>query len=289
MQIRTFYYISEAKVAMLEAQLARRRFLSLSFTPKMEVAGLSVAAELKGTPAEHLAARTAALVERMRKKKLLRPLNDAAELQTAGFYRDHAEWFNGLYAFKGRDGPDQRAVRVVSYLLWRRWKDALILLAGSPVHVLGERVVRDGVWAYGTTGTWAGMLNFVRNNLAPDEPDPAGVEEGSPAPEDAGGFLPWTEWDAAAPDDGNPTLSFEPAEYPDGLALAVFCARHLTRLPREPAETAFTVVRRLDLNPGADPLRWSREVRRVLPGGGPLTLNGLTTVYVGSPIYTARG
>jgi hypothetical protein len=288
MQIRTFYYISEAKVAMLEAQLARRRFLSLSLTPKVEVPGLSVAAELKGTPAEHLAARTATLVDRMRKKKLLRPLNDAAELQTAGFYHDRGEWFNGLYAFKGRDGPDQRAVRVVSYLLWRRWRDALILLAGSPTHVLGERVVRDGVWAYGTTGTWAGMLNFVRRNLAPDDTGPAGVGEESPAPEDAGGFVPWTEWDAAL-DDGDPTLSFEPAQYPDALALAVLCARHLTRLPLEPVETAFTVLRRLDLTPGPDPLRWSREVRRVLPAGGPLALDGLTTVYVGSPLYTARG
>lgn len=288
MQIRTFYYISEAKVAMLEAQLPRSRFLSLSFTPKVEVPGLSVAAELKGTPAEHLAARTAALVGRMRKKKLLRPMDHDAALRTAGFYYDRAEWFNGLYAFKGRDGPDGRAVRVVSYLLWRRWKDALVLLAGSPTHVLGERVVRDGVWAYGTTGTWAGMLNFVRRNLAPDGAGPAGVE-GSPTPEDAGGFVPWAEWDAAAQDDDDPTLSFEPAQYPDGLALAVLCARHLTRLPLEPVETAFTVLRRLDLNSGADPLRWSREVRRVLPAGGPLALDGLTTVYVGSPIYTAHG
>ena len=47
MELKYFYYISKPKVEMLLAQLHRTRFGLLSFTPRIEFAGLSVAGDLK--------------------------------------------------------------------------------------------------------------------------------------------------------------------------------------------------------------------------------------------------
>jgi hypothetical protein len=135
---------------------------------------------------------------------------------------------------------DGDGARVVTYLLWRRWQDSIILLAGSPENVLGERVVREGVWAYGTTGTWATLLPFAEAALRTDEPNIVGVASSAVRLE--AGDLRWMDSDGVQADVQEEPL---PPEMLDSraLVLGALCLGQLSNLPtgQIDIDTAFRV------------------------------------------------
>jgi hypothetical protein len=272
-RLRQFSYVSPPKLAALEAQLARRLPLRpASATVSLLGAEVSVSGE-SGEQREDLVRRTLAVERKLRRRKLVSSLPEEGELDPSRYYVDEATWWHGLFAFSGDFSLEADAGRVVSYMLWRPWLDSIVLLAGAPENVLGERVARDGVWAYGTTGTWATILRFAETTFASDEP---GFETVTGAPPSS----PAQSRDVA------PSGLFDA---PRGLALAVICARHLSTLPESRVETTFRVSQRFPIRtPGLLP-RWAAEAlgsgwagdRRIE------LVRRCKAVYVGSPLYTA--
>ena len=272
-RLRQFSYVSPSKLAALEAQLARR----LPFrgaSAKLAVLGAEVTLSGEsGEQRDDVVGRTLAVERKLKRRKLLTRLPDEGELDPSSHYVDEATWWNGLFAFTGDFSLEADAGRVVSYMLWRPWRDSIVLLAGSPENVLGERVVRDGVWAYGTTGTWATVLRFAESTFASDEP---GFETVTSAPVSL----------TAENRDVAPSGLFDA---PRGHALAVLCALHLSALPESRVETVFRVSQRFAIRtPGLLPT-WADEALRAGPTGerGVELVRRCEAVYVGSPLYTA--
>jgi len=284
--MRQFQYISKTKVEGLEAILWRRRKPEITFSASAP--GGLVKLDVK-PPAQvaDLYRRTEALIRKMERHKQLVPMPEQGELESTDFYRDDAVWANGLFSFKGDFSLEQADARVVTYLLWRRWRDSVVLLAGSPLNVLGEQVVREGVWAYGTTGTLATLVHFTETALRTDEENVVGVAPAGAQPEVGG--LSWTDRGTGWPSASQPDEKLRPEilSSPPGLALAALCLGHLAGLPSGQIETAFRITQRLAVNLRGNVPRWAADL---LGRHGREQLDFLRqcqAVYLGSPLYTA--
>ena len=272
-RVRQFTYISKTKVAMLDSQMKRRIPLR-DASAKIIVPGaeFSISGGGSSDQGTDLVARAVAVERKMRRRKQVKTLTNDVELSPSSYYADRSTWWHGLFAFKGDFSLDEGEGRVVSYVLWRAWNKSIILLAGSPENVLGERVARDGIWAYGTSGTWASILRFVETTFDKNEPDFQAVTGvGASDPGEVFEVAPLGLFDA-----------------PRGIALAVLCAGYLSRLPQNAIETVFSVSQRLTLPPGLLP-EWAAKAlgdgsageRRVA------LVRRCEAVYVGSPVFTA--
>jgi hypothetical protein len=284
--MRQFLYISKTKIEGLEAGLWRRH--KPEITLSASAPGGLVKLDVK-PPAQvaDLYRRTDALIRKMERRKQLVPMPEQGELGSSDFYHDDAVWANGLFSFKGDFSLEQADARVVTYLLWRRWQDSIVLLAGSPLNVLGEHVVREGVWAYGTTGTLATLVHFTETALRTDEENVVGVSPSGAQPE-AGG-LNWTNGGTGWPSASLPDEELRPEilSSPPGLALAALCLGHLAGLPAGPIETTFRITQRIAVNLRGNVPRWAVDL---LGRRGREQLDFLRrcqAVYVGSPLYTA--
>jgi hypothetical protein len=267
--LQHFTYISSTRLTGLEAQV-RSRFSAFGLSAKASIPGIAeVGAELSGKPADTTVARTLALTAKLRKRSMVLPLAGAGELGTAKLYHDVSPWAHGLFAFSG-DTSLNAGVRVFSYLAWRRWNDSLLLLAGSPTNVLGENVVREGVWAYGTTGTWDLILQFT---------EAFNTDEFT---------IAQTVQTSASEAPGAP-LSLDLMDLPRGLGLAMFCLRHLSRLATNQLDTMFRITRRIDLGPPRTlPQQMIADLGHTAVAAQQANfLRNCRNVYIGSPLYTA--
>jgi hypothetical protein len=272
-RLRQFAYISRPKVATLDPQL-KRRFPLQGLSAKVTVPGAEVTVSgERGEQEDDLVARTIGVERKLRRRNLVKNLAAESQLDPSSYYADEATWWNGLFAFSGDFSLSKDAGRVVSYLLWRPWLDSIVLLAGSPENVLGERVIRDGVWAYGTTGTWATILRFAETTFATDEP----------------GYEAVTAASASTPAVGHQAAPDGLFDSPSGLALAVICARYLSALPHTTVETVFRVSQRFPIQtPGLLPDWAQKALGHGSAGGRRVELvRRCEAVYVGSPLYTA--
>lgn len=276
-------YVSRTKVEVLEADLSRWR------RPQVSAAVSAPGIQLGVTPpagAPDLYRRTNALIRKMEHRKRIVPLPEYGQLGISCFYRDQSEWAHGLYSFKGDFSLDRDSARVVTYLLWRRWQDSIILLAGSPENVLGERVIRGGIWAYGTTGTWTTLLHFAEAALHTDEPNIIGLTSTADRPE--AGDLKWMKQDNVQADVQEEPLPSEMIDSPRALALGTLCLGQLSNLPTGRIDTAFRVFQRLPLALRGELPGWVAELLRREGGREKLDfLRQCKTIYVGSPLYTA--
>ncbi len=289
MRPKTFYYISQAKIEQLRPQLGPTINLP-EISPRIELPGIGVGVDLKLAGSDkNLVRSLLELLKRMKARQLLRPLADAQELEGNLYYTDTAEWYNGLFAFKGGLGLGDEPVRVISYLLWRPWKDAILLLAGSPQHVLGEAIVREGVYVYGTSGTLASILSFASQTLETDEPNLVGAGPQRPAAHPGLEALPWLALDPATMDASDASLPPELPAASEALATGLMCVHYFSRLPKSRLELAFIPFRRLSFHRQADLPRWASELLNVpaLPDSLIDFFWKCRAIYVGSPLYTA--
>lgn len=286
--LRTYRYISKTKLGVLEAQLRRRwKWVLEAPTP----AGGRAVLESHADPQEgagDLVRRAEWLTKKMRQKHYIVPLDHQDGLVTSTYYEDKFEWFEGLYAFQGDISLEAGTTQLVSYLLWRRWRNSIILLAGSPENVLGERVVRDGVWAYGTTGTWGAVKAFAERNLRTDEWNVVGVSGVSSTEE--GSEFPWIEWDAGSLPDDSDTSPQElwAVHTPRALALATLCVGYLAELPQRKINSTFQITDVLDLALSGQLPDWVETNLAAKHRGNELfkLIRGCEKVYLGSPLHT---
>jgi hypothetical protein len=288
MQSKYFYYISPTKVDILEPQLRKWAWPKITPTVKMPGIDLQVQAAETQVPTI-LAARLVSVVDALTKAGKLGNIESAHDLQNGAYYHDHDMWYSGLFSFKGIESLHSGPLRAVSYLLWRPRNDSIILLAGSPLHILGEKNVRDSLWAGGTSGTWQWMLEFALTCLKTDEDTLIGVGQNQPA--DARKRVKWVDWDPVAWDEKDEEMPVEMSVSPDALAIAILCIRYLSRLPLSRVETVFTVFDELAMRRRVNLPAWTRAILDA-PGLDEHlreTLLKCKTVYIGSPLYTALG
>jgi len=96
MELKYFYYISKPKVDMLLAQLHRTRFGFLSFTPRIEFAGLSVAGDLKTERNKDLVVDTSRLLKALRKRGAISRVSVDHEMDGQNFYHSEDLWRHGV-------------------------------------------------------------------------------------------------------------------------------------------------------------------------------------------------
>lgn len=280
-----FTYVSQSKVDVLEADLSRWR--SPQVTATVSVAGVVQLGVAPPAAAPDLYRRTNALIRKMERRNLMVPLPPSGELDVAGYYRDQSEWMQGLYSLKGDLSLDDDSARVVTFLLWRRWQNSIILLIGSPQNVLGEQVAHGGAWAYGTTGTWDTLLHFAETTLRTDEANLVGVAP--PADRPQAGDLKWLEPGEIMGTVEEQPLPEEMIDSPRALALAALCLGRLSGLPASHTDTGFRLLQRLPLTLRGEVPSWVTEL--LGQQGGRVKLDILRQckmIYVGSPLYTAR-
>ncbi|HEX4830067.1 MAG TPA: hypothetical protein VH478_03125 [Trebonia sp.] len=300
-----FTYVSRSKVDVLEADLSRWRSPQVTATVSVPGVQLGVAPP---ADAPDLYRRANALIKKMERRGRMVPQPESGDLDVTAFYRDQSAWAQGLYSFKGDFSLDGDDARVVTYLLWRRWQDAIIVLVGSPQNVLGERLEHGGVWSYGTTGSWTTLLHFAESVLRTDEatlvgvapaarrPAPGALPSGTlpsgtlPSGAPRSGALPWVEPEEIKGEAAEQPLPGELLDAPRALALAGLCLGPLSRLPVSHCDTAFRLFQRLPLTLRGTVPGWVTELL-AQGGGGRARLDLLRQcrmVYVGSPLYTAR-
>jgi hypothetical protein len=288
MQNKYFYYISPAKLDMLEPQLRKSVFPKI--TPTFKVPGVEVQVQAGGSQTvSTLTGRLLQVRDALKKTGQLEDIHKANGLRNGVFYQDQDMWHSGLFSFKGTASLQAGSLRAVSYLLWRPWNDAIILLAGSPLNVLGEKNIREGLWAGGTSGTWQWMLEFASTCLKTDENVLVAV--GKKQKQEAYPAVEWVDWNPAGMNEQDQDMPMEMSETPDALSIAILCVRYLSRLPLTKVDTAFTIFNDLEMKRRVNLPVWTRALLET-PGLDSNLRNVLLKckkIYIGSPLYTAIG
>ena len=178
-----------------------------------------------------------------------------------------------------REGRESGNIGVATYLLWRPFKESLILLIGSPSNIIGERVVHDGIFLPGTSGAMESLLSFVENNMTVDEDHLVPIPNRASNP-----FTGVTsgEVDFRAEEVDQGPRSWFSSKEPSGILLGLFCLRHLRRLPLMKIRTVFKLLRTLPI-PANDESRGVHTYDIY----GRSNIANYKTIYVGSPLYTS--
>ena len=304
--MKYYYYISKPKVEMLLPQIKRAKF-SLKLSPKVDVAGVSIGADIEKRDDSALVSRLGELIDKMEKKKLLEDVNSSMVVQEGSFLRSKSTWRHGLFFFKGGiptswGGSNREALLVLTviYVAWTTIGDTIILLVGSPNNVLGDKVAPEGVFIPGTGGVQDSVQTLV-NSLQTDEPIAdmrmrTSFGEAFSLPNiQLGSQQRYTQ------EYGQygliPLPGFHSAElFP--LSLAQFCFDYLSSLPQASLETVFRVLSiyestqgnfQLDLEDFRSRVRdeWEDEWEKVRQAAEQNGLRRFSRVCFGSPIYTA--
>lgn len=284
---------------MLLNQLRRSRFSFPKIKPKVDVAGVGLEVELNSQAKQDLIEDTLRLLEIMEKKDLLKSLLPDSKIDSDVFWRDEGLWFNGLFTFRAT--PD-----IVSYFLWKTHGDSIILLVGSPLHILGDKIIREGVFAPGTSAAWRGVIDFVDLYIRPDESvlvfDPSRdvgftflSKEKTYQDELEELPLKMAEFDVAPDteirDVATELFSRESIVYMSGqraLSLGILCLKYLSRLPQSRVDTVFKVFFEDSLEVPEDLPKWFSTLSGISEDlVAQLGLEKYRRVYIGSPIYTA--
>lgn len=291
MDIKYFYYISKTKVDMLEAQVRPRRIKLPGISPKVEIAGLSLSADIKSQENNNLVQRLISLIASMRKKDVLKSLDDCTVINTSIFYHDQSKWRSGLFSFRGRSSAESPGTRLVSYFTWKPWYNSIIILTGSPINILEEKVVEEGVFCLGSTSGWGTILNFVERTFRADEV--SYIRNGPiPLPHHNLDYIPILEKGITVNDEQASRFDFHSKWWDvdaTALELGLFCITHLIRLPQYKIDTAFKVFRRLDFKRRVDLPIWIEVLNKIPRDSGweKSDLEKCHSIFIGSPLYTA--
>jgi hypothetical protein len=89
------------------------------------------------------------------------------------FYVSTETWHHGLFYFRAGFPEEEKAlVTGVIYALWTMHGDSLFLLTGSPKHIMGDKVVREGVFIPGSSGAVDQVFQIT---LGEDWPGNSGI------------------------------------------------------------------------------------------------------------------
>jgi hypothetical protein len=275
-QPKFFYYISRSKVDMLLPQLERKRE--------------NLSAD------EPLVARALRLIQKLAQSNLVMPLEERDSLEAPGFFSSKSLWRNGLFYFRTWTSD------TVAYFLWRRHRDALIVLAGSPDNVIGNRVAREGLHL-SSSGEAIETLGSsdILEAINAEEPTTLILGKSYGKTSKKVQYAKSTISVQASGDDHEDWPFGEGYVHATSResALAIFCLQHLAKLPEMSVDTVFRVYSKSSSKSvtlfsdvkaeyvarrQAHPTLYTDERLKVAEEIG---LETLRTIYLGSPVYTA--
>lgn len=267
---------------MLLSQLSGSKLAIPKITPKIGVGGIGIEAEISSQARQNLIRDTSCLLRLMTRRKLIRDLTEDPAINTSSFWHDESIWFNGLFLFKVE-------VDLATYFLWKVFQDAIILLIGSPLNILGEKIVRDGVQIPGTSGACFQILRFVDRNIGPDEIVLATDKRVQDHPHFLWLELPGVTYDVANDAQFEETFIRVHPFRSKALSLGVLCLKHLIYLPQSEIDTVFRLYHEYDLEHPKDLLDWGSVLGSISQKdiAEQMGLVDVRKVFVGSPIYTA--
>jgi hypothetical protein len=184
-------------------------------------------------------------------------MSGGQELLLGNLYKDSGAWHTGLYKWtiqeESEDEPHSFS-EILAYFAFRSLADSLVLLIGSPAHVMGGTGINEQrTIHYDSTEHMYDihLRSGVRRVVKADGKSSSRV----------------------------PKLLYDDDEYT--VHLGVFCLGTLKRLPLAQTETVFKLYEyhKLEKSLGEGPYHHvARE----------LGVFGFEHIYVGSPLYTAR-
>jgi len=294
MDIKYFYYISDYKVGMLKAQLNSWELNVPDINPKMEFAGLSFGANIKFRKDENLVRETLSLINRLQKSELLKTL-DTNIPDSKNYYKDESVWFSGIFSFQPFIHKS-----VGAYFLWKILGDTLILLIGSPCNILGvgdlesdsnlmskggTPLLIEHLLSYINKVSQRNEIETISDNL---DVDPEWLNKLIDL--DRISYLA-RNWDNN--EYPNEPLSQLPKRQDEnnlkhGMAIVLFCAKHLRKLRQQKIETIFKVIMEVKLDRRNDLPELIAELEKIpLQDSERNKLSKCKQVIIGSPIYTA--
>jgi hypothetical protein len=271
---RYFHYISKQKVQMLLKQIRP----STSFTDEEIIPNLQ------------------SLIDLLEKNHQLQSLADGSKLATKQFIRDMGTWHHGLFEFRTMMNDS-----IVTYLSCKAFDDYVVILVGSPNNILGERLVKEGVFVPGTSGAYYEIIDFVGNLIKTDEPRAvttrpipdyarAHLSRGSDLPEPIDGTIDF-EKDSRAIYPGSAGVfrgewGSRGSEQVRAAALLGFWSENLRNLAESSIDTVFKIFSKFELGTATNKQEhWGES--EVLEKARRLHQGRYKTVYVGSPLYIA--
>ena len=317
--MKYFHYVSRSKVEMLAPQLRRPKWF-FKIISKVTLGIISVGADIeKRDDDTALIKQLNEVLEGLEKKKLVREIHDGTALDDASYVHSNAIWRHGLFYFKGglpefwRSEQGQEEVRVIT---WTTFRDAIVLLVGSPNNILGDKSAPKGLFVLGTGGVAQTVQHLVAS-FETDELNSITSEFQQKAPEFSNIMIGSQQRyvSTAFVRELLPLLGGNTDWF--SLSLAQFCLTYFSDLPQARLETVFRVFSRhkskgknflLDLEKRSEESlrqvrkladvpdfpdfpeyekqeidKW-KKLREVSIKNG---LGSFSKVFLGSPIYTA--
>ena len=258
MELKYFRYISKTKVDMLYDQVTSQKSGFFQFSPKISLPGFQIELGLRGDAeqSDRLIKRTAKLLKILHKRKLLESLSGGKELLLDKLYKDSGAWHTGLYKWIVQEEAEEKPEsfsEILAYFAFRTLDDSLLLLIGSPTHVMGGTGINEQRTIYYDSTEYMYDIH-LRNRVGR----------------------------VVNADDKSsrlPRLLSDDDEYT--LNLGVFCLGTLTRLPLTQTETVFKLYEYRKLEKSLEEVVYLEAARDL----GVFSFEG---IYVGSPLYTAR-
>ena len=221
-------------------------------------------------------------------------------MDSRNFYHSEDLWRHGLFYFATLPSV------TVTYLLWRSFDQSLVLLAGSPKNIIGQTTLGDGIYLSSTGDAidTLGSGDFLRE-IHTDEPNQSKNHHLQPNQTVSRGFTD-VDWVYMVHTNSR------------SAPMAMFCFKHLRRLPEMQVDTVFKIFSKFDsvtgnclsdLNLEHEKVRleldeddstksqWQRgaeyrefveaEWQTRIAEAKRFGLQNYRIVYIGSPVYTA--
>lgn len=274
---------------MLESQLQKQFGLS-EIKPEIEMLGISIGTDIKFRDSTNLVRRTTSLIDKMKQRKYIRELTKCEELDTSGLYNDDSIWFNGIFSFNVENAEKEK---IFSYLLWRPWRNSIILLVGSPNNIIGEREIKgSGVFSsfeISTPMLLEVYLNMVAESFQSDEENFVRLSDSSFSdnPLVPVSSIPSINSDISISKHKVVNIPSKLIYLPDALKAGVFCVKYLSHLPQSRIDTTFKIFRKMDLNRRTNLSEWIRALRDSSGNSISPELWKYKRIYIGSPLCTA--
>jgi hypothetical protein len=270
MQPKYYYYASKNKIEMLEAQFEKWDVSKIS--PKLELAGVSIGTDIEVKDNSHLIKRLSRLIKIMNHKKIIQSLSQGeieAKIFGFGYYQEESDWHNGLVSFGSE----------VSYVLWKLWNDYIILLVGSPAHILGERFVTESNERPFPmmTPRLIERLYFLADSVHDNSVQAQRLSE-------EGKNKTFFLEEEKIKSDSPIILASQEA---NPLGLGILCTQHLRNMPQSKIDTVFTLFKKYTFVRPDDLPIWIKSLQNYSDETIRGKLEKCKGVFTGSPIYTA--
>lgn len=275
MALKYFQYISKSKIDLLHQQVLTNRNNFSDISPKISFAGLEFGINLKreGLQDGNLFSNTVALITSLYKQDLIKPITDETKITLVNYYHIESTWHHGL--MKWRDSRIELPL-VEAYCVFRLVGDALILLIGSPSHLLGYidatqtqnlNVIRS------TTSLMYNSIYRVMGYYVNNPEDTTRIDE--------------------------EIFISDIRELAFSLDLGTFCLQEVIKLPLKTVDTVFKIYSQYDLRrnaariaqyAGEEERRGNLRYEMLLDPIKKAEIVGLfkfRNLYIGSPLYTA--